>query len=68
MKHLSIAATMRRIQRWSLKKQYRHLQALKDAEPYIRSKRRSEIESELGKSLLRDINAGNRGLKGRVAA
>ena len=65
---LSIAATMRKIHRWPIKKQYEHLQALKDAEPYIKSKRRVEIEAELGKLLLRDINAGHRGLKRSVAA
>lgn len=63
-----ISVTMRKIHRWPIKKQYQYLQALKDAEPYIKSKRRVEIEAELGKLLLRDINAGHRGLKGRVAA
>jgi hypothetical protein len=58
-----ISVTMRKIGRWPIKKQYEHLQALKDAEPYIRSKRRIEIEAELGKLLQRDMNAGKRGLR-----
>lgn len=63
----SIAATMRRISRWSLKKQRDHLAELIAAEP-LRSVRRIELEAALSDVVLRDMKAGNRGLKGRVAA
>ena len=62
-----ISVTMRKIKRWSISRQYEYLQGLKDAEPYIKSKRRVEIEAELGKLLQRDMNAGKRGLKRSAA-
>jgi hypothetical protein len=61
MKHPSIATTMRRIQRWSLKKQHEHLSELIAAEP-LRSVRRIELEAAAAEIVMRDLKAGNRGL------
>ena len=58
----SIAATMRRIHRWPLKKQRDHLSELIAAEP-LRSVRRAELESALSEIVMRDLKAGNRGLR-----
>ena len=61
-----IAATMRRISRWPLKKQRDHLSELIAAEP-IRSVRRAELEAALSEVVMRDLKAGNKGLKGKAA-
>jgi hypothetical protein len=61
MRQLSIAATMRRIQRWPLKKQHKHLSELIALEkPH--SIRRNELEAALADIVMRDLKAGNRGL------
>lgn len=62
-----ISVTMRKIHRWSLNKQRDHLAELIAAEP-LRSVRRAELEAALSDVVMRDLKAGNRGLKGRVAA
>lgn len=59
----SIAATMRRIHRWPLKKQHEHLMELIAKEP-LRSVRRAELEAAATGVVMRDLKAGNRGLKG----
>jgi hypothetical protein len=67
MKHLSIAATMRRIQRWSLRKQRDHLSELIALElPH--SIRRNELEAALADIVMRDLKAGNKGLKAKGVA
>lgn len=66
MKHEPIAVTMRRINRWSLKKQHEHLSELIAAEP-LRSVRRAELEAALSEIVMRDLKAGNKGLKVRAA-
>lgn len=63
---LSIAATMRKINRWPLKKQHEHLMELIAAEP-LRSVRRAELEAAATSVVMRDLKAGNKGLKARVA-
>lgn len=66
MRSISIAATMRRISRWTLRKQRDHLSELIAVEP-PRSIRRSELEAALADIVMRDLTAGNRGLR-RVAS
>lgn len=62
MKHPSIAATMRRISRWTLRKQRDHLAELIALEtPH--SIRRIELEAALADIVMRDLTAGNRGLR-----
>ena len=67
MKHPSIATTMRRIQRWPLKKQHKHLSDLIAEEP-SRSIRRNELEAAAADLVMRDLRAGNRGLNRKGAA
>lgn len=62
MKHPSIATTLRRIQRWPLKKQRDHLCELIAAEP-LRSIRRNELEAAAANLVMRDLKAGNRGIR-----
>jgi hypothetical protein len=62
-----IAVTLRKIQRWSIKKQYQYLLTL-IAEEKPRSVRRAELVSAVAELVQRDLKAGNRGLKGRTAA
>ena len=63
----SIAATMRKIQRWPIKKQYDYLlELIREEKP--RSVRRAELVAAVAELVQRDLKAGNRGLKGREAA
>jgi hypothetical protein len=62
MKHQSIAVTMRRIARWPLKKQHEYLSELIAAEP-LRSIRRNELEAAAADLVMRDLRAGNRGVR-----
>ena len=61
-----IAMTLRKIQRWPLKKQHEHLTGLIEAEP-LRSVRRAELEAAAAEIVMRDLKAGNKGLKGKAA-
>lgn len=64
---LSIAATMRKIHRWPIKKQYEYLlELIREEKP--RSVRRAELVAAVADLVQRDLKAGNKGLKGRVAA
>jgi hypothetical protein len=62
-----ISVTMRKIQRWPLKKQYQYLLTLV-AEERPRSVRRAELVAAVSELVQRDLKAGNRGLKRSVAA
>lgn len=58
----SIAATMRRIHRWPLKKQYEYLiELIREEKP--RSVRRNELVAAVSDLVQRDLKAGNRGLR-----
>lgn len=62
----SIAATMRRIHRWPLKKQYGYLlELIREEKP--RSVRRAELVAAVADLVQRDLKAGDKGLKRRVA-
>jgi hypothetical protein len=57
-----ISVTMRKIGRWSIKKQYEHLLTL-IAEEKPRSVRRTELVAAVAELVQRDLKAGNRGLR-----
>lgn len=64
---LSIAATMRKIHRWPIKKQYEYLlELIREEKP--RSVRRAELVAAVADLVQRDLKAGNRGLKKDIAA
>lgn len=58
MKH-PIVVTLRRIQRWPLKKQHEYLTGLIAAEP-PRSVRRAELEAAAAEIVMRDLKARRR--------
>ena len=62
-----IAVTMRKISRWSLKKQRDHLLTL-IAQEKPRSVLRAELVAAVADLVQRDLKAGNRGLKKDIAA
>ena len=62
-----IAVTMRKISRWSLKKQRDHLLTL-IAQEKPRSVRRAELVAAVSDLVQRDLKAGDKGLKRSVAA
>lgn len=57
-----IAVTLRKIRRWPLKKQHEQLTALIAVEP-LRSVRRIELEAAAAEIVMRDLKAGNRGIR-----
>lgn len=63
---LSIAATMRKIHRWPIKKQYQYLlELIREEKP--RSVRRAELVATVADLVQRDLKAGNKGLKRNAA-
>ena len=63
----SIAATMRKIHRWPIKKQYQYLlELIREEKP--RSVRRAELVAAVSDLVQRDLKAGDKGLKRSVAA
>lgn len=57
-----IAVTLRKIRRWPLKKQHAYLTCLIAVEP-LRSVRRTELEAAAAEIVMRDLMAGNRGIR-----
>lgn len=65
MKH-PIAVTLRKINRWPIKKQYEYLiELIRDEKP--RSVRRAELVAAVAELVQRDLKVGDKGLKRRVA-